>query len=239
MIVLVEILSVIISGCRTDVRQADGATTIHTLVSKYNSQYPTDFRTVLEMLLYGGCDINTRAFSTLETPLYRAIGLGKSDCAEILLAYGADPNISSPFDITALRLAYMKKLSQTCVFMLHCGINWGRECWIKSLPSVHSSEPNTVLEKCKQWRTQPSSLLNLCRIAFRKHYGKDLHRTLVRRTDMPCVIKNFFLLNDLKRHKYNSFLESFGGGSWVNSLLDEEIEYGPFKRRKNDIPDIC
>ncbi|XP_053404309.1 ankyrin-1-like [Mercenaria mercenaria] len=226
-------------GCRTDIKQAEGNCTIHTLVAKYNSQYPTDFRIVLEMLLYGGCDINTRAYNTLETPLYRAISLAKSDCAEVLLAYGADPNISSPFDITALRLAYMKKLSQAFVLMLHCGISWRRENWVKNLPLVHSSGPNSVLEKCTKWRKQPTSLLNICRIAFRKHCGKDLHRILVKRVDIPCALKNFVLLNDLKSQKYNSFLETFGGGSWVNSLLDEEIEYGPFKRRKNDIPDIC
>lgn len=191
------------------------------------------------MLLYGGCDINTRAYSTLETPLYRAVSLSKAECVEVLLTYGADPNISSPFEITALRLAYLKKLSLSCIIMLHCGINWHRENWIKSLPLIHSSGPNSVLERCAEWQKQPVSLRNLCRIAYRQHSGRDLHQTLVKRLDIPCALKNFILFNDMKKNRYNSFLESFGGGSWVNSLLDEEIEYGPFKARKNDVPDIC
>ena len=35
------------------------------------------FRPILRLLLRGGCILNWRAFSTLETPLYRSLGLEK------------------------------------------------------------------------------------------------------------------------------------------------------------------
>jgi len=166
-------------------------------VSKCDSSYPVEFERVLKLLLLSGCDVNTQAFNTLETPLYRAISFSKFTVAKVLLAYGADPNLSSPFDITALHLAVLKKVPEVVTMMLLSGINWSREHWLENLTPSQTGDSQSLIADIHKWRRCTTSLVNICRQVFRKHHTKHLYSTISNRTDIPTIVKQFILFSDV------------------------------------------
>jgi hypothetical protein len=64
------------AGCDVNLCEPYGnVTPLHLAVNIHNDI--SLFRPMLDLLLRGGCILNWRAFSTLETPLYRSLGLEK------------------------------------------------------------------------------------------------------------------------------------------------------------------
>lgn len=219
----------------------DGNCPIHTLVSKYDNSYPLNFEQVLKILLLAGCDINAQAFSTLETPLYRALSFCNSQVAETLLVYGANPNLSSPFDITALHLAFKKKMPRMVEMMLNSGIDMSRERWINHVPLSHDGESQKLITEVIKRKKEPISLVKLCRIAYRKN-RKYLFKDLSYRSDIPLSVKKYILFSDLslseKSECFNGTFYQDIAENYVGVDAESEAMQGSVTCRKNNLLDI-
>ena len=159
----------------------------------------------------------------------------------MLLSYGADPNLSSPFDMTALQFAYTNQYTQTAIMMLHCGIQWKRERWLKYLTGVQVKEPNSIIGMIQSWKSEPVKLINLCRISVRKHYREKLF-SVVDELKVPKRVKKFLLLRDLRMHEGDSAVNlDLASGldrmTWA-SCESEDIS-DVLEIRKNEDEDIC
>ncbi|KAK6172646.1 hypothetical protein SNE40_016260 [Patella caerulea] len=116
-------------GCDVNICEDFGhATPVHFAVNAINDSEL--FHKILLILLKGGCMLNWRAYSTLESPFYRAVDLQKSRIAAILLKYGSDPSLGSPFDLTALHKLCQQSNFYLINLVLHCKTNWKRETWL-------------------------------------------------------------------------------------------------------------
>ncbi|KAJ8303835.1 hypothetical protein KUTeg_018628 [Tegillarca granosa] len=135
---------------------------------------------MFKILLDGGCLLNCRAFSTLETPLYRAIDTMKTEIAELFLVHGADPNLSSPFDITALQKACIRGNTHLVKLLLHCGIQWKKERWLpqENVQSLSFSGSIQIKDLILKWRSTVPSLQYLCRIRTRYFLEENLEYKL-------------------------------------------------------------
>ncbi|WAR27874.1 ANK2-like protein [Mya arenaria] len=192
----IDCISIILKlGCDVNVSRPDRSTALHTLVSCCHGNQK--FHKILKLLLLADADIDAQAFNTLETPLYRAISLGKPDFAELLLAYGADMNLSSPFDITALHLAYIKQYYHIASMMLHCGLIWKRERWIKQISTSNCDQSKHFHDNVIAVRNKPQNLVNLCRTSFRKKTRGQLFRILSAMHMTPKPVKSYLCLSDM------------------------------------------
>ncbi|KAK7090289.1 ankyrin-1-like [Littorina saxatilis] len=188
-----EVLELLVkAGCDVNLCESMGnVTPLHVAVNMHSDIQL--FRPMLHLLLQGGCILNWRAFSTLETPLYRSLGLGKTDMSRELISHGADPNLASPFDITALQRACQKGNVGLVNLLLSCGINWKRERWMSSYDTSCRRE---VIELIHLWKDSVVSLQALCRIRVRNTIAEKLEWTLDR-VVLPQKVRNYILLRDL------------------------------------------
>lgn len=179
-------------GCDVNFCEPYGnVTPLHIAVNIHNDI--NIFRPMLHLLLEGGCILNWRAFSTLETPLYRSLSLEKHDFSQELLYHGADPNLASPFDITALQRACQKGKVSLVALMLRCGINWKRERWLKSFDLLVCGKE--IANLISEWKDDVVPLQALCRIQIRSNLSEQL-RSKVSQLPVPQKVKGFLLLHD-------------------------------------------
>lgn len=186
-------------GC--DVNVCDpyfNVTPLHVAVNVYNDYIM--FKKMFKILLDGGCLLNCRAFSTLETPLYRAIDTMKTEIAELFLVHGADPNLSSPFDITALQKACIRGNTHLVKLLLHCGIQWKKERWLpqENVQSLSFSGSIQIKDLILKWRSTVPSLQYLCRIRTRYFLEENLEYKLSNIV-IPKHLKDFILFSDLRQ----------------------------------------
>ncbi|XP_046349946.2 ankyrin-3-like [Haliotis rufescens] len=184
-------------GCDVNLCEPVGnVTPLHVAVNVH--QDFVVFSKIFCQLLEGGCILNWRAFSTLETPLYRALELDKNDIAILLLAHGADPNLASPFDITALQKSCQRQKMNIAEMLLNCGIQWKRERWLKHFNQLQGEITNDskVNDLLREWRFTTTSLQKTCRIALRHILGENL-QCKVSQLPIPEKIQDFLMLSDL------------------------------------------
>ena len=105
-------------------------TALHVAVNTYCEK--DIFEEVLKLLLQGGCDLNSRAYTSIESPIFRAVYLNKEEIAMVLLQYGADINLDCPFDVTLLQKACQKDHLNLVEAMINNTIDWTRETWLQS-----------------------------------------------------------------------------------------------------------
>lgn len=179
-------------GCDVNLCEPYGnVTPLHVAVNVHNEL--SLFRPLLDILLEGGCILNWRAFSTLETPLYRSLGLEKFDFSKELLCEGADPNLASPFDITALQRACLKRQVNLVSLILPCGIDWKRERWLKHFDLAQCGRE--IAELISEWKDHVVPLQALCRMFIRSYLGEQL-RGKVSRLPVPKKVQMFLLMQD-------------------------------------------
>lgn len=235
-------MSFTLAGCDVNVQKPDGSGLLHAVVSRSSSSDLNSSQTcdIMEVLIAAGCHLNICAFSTLETPLYRALSLQKYDLAQVLISHGANPNLSSPFDITALHLACKHQNIVTVNLLLHSGIDWKRERWIEQVSYFQSLDDAELFQSLLLWRCKPMSLLNLSRISIRRHF-KDRLLSKIHQLTVPKSVKNFLLFSDICDRTNVSSCQYFDEGknwspTWESSEAD--VAEGPFTSRKSDKEDI-
>ena len=72
-------------------------------------------------LLAQNCDVNVCSACDRVTPLYLAIHYGHSQCAQILLAHGADPRLANKDGTTCLMQAELDGDDQLAQLLLQAG----------------------------------------------------------------------------------------------------------------------
>ena len=223
-----------------NIRKTDGSGLLHAVVSRSNSSDldPSKSCDIMEVLLAAGCLLNTCAYNTLETPLYRALSLQKSKLAQFLINHGANPNISSPFDITALHLACRNQNYITVNLLLHSGIDWKRERWIEQVPYFQTYESAEIFHLLKVWRSQPMSLFNLSRITIRQHFKENLVSKIYQ-LQVPKVVKNFLLFSDICDSSTYVTSRQYFEDCKVWEPSEADVAQGPFSNRKPDREDIA
>ena len=146
-----------------------------------------------------------RAFSTLETPVYRAIDMSKTEIAELLLVHGADPNLGSPFDVTALQKACERCNPHLVNLILHCGINWRKERWLrKFVTGTNITTDSEINEALNKWRTTVATLQHMCRIRVRTSLYECLKEKL-ESLSLPTKLKEYILFSDIRSDFYDKF----------------------------------
>ncbi|KAK3602164.1 hypothetical protein CHS0354_029169 [Potamilus streckersoni] len=193
-----EVIQALVSaGCDVEKLSHNGTVSlIHLLVAKDKENDWRKFRPILQVLVLAGSNINAFSYSTLETPLYRAISLNKYDCIEALLIFGADPNKSCPFGITALQNAFRNQDPRVLELLLHCGIDWKREKWLDNLVISGNKNFQECVHLIRTWRNSPSSLQNICRIFIRRRLGSNLFAKL-QNVDLPFQLQKLLKLLDI------------------------------------------
>ena len=166
-------------------------TPLHTAVNVFYKA--EDFKPILDLLVLGGCHINSRAYSTLETPLYRAVDTSKNEIAELLLQCGANPNIASPFDMTVLYKACQKGNAHLVHLLLSSGIDWSNEKWLEKHRPITLSIKMELYRTIQEFRCQVPTLLNSCR-SFIRDCLSDCIATKVDDLLLPNRLKAFILL---------------------------------------------
>ena len=173
----------------------------------------TQFREVIEILLEGGCDLDFRAYTSLESPLYRAVQLNKTDLIKVLIQCGADINIPCPFDVTVLYKACERRNLEVVTLLLHAGIDWRNETWLdidihhcginqKLLHDFETQVPRILLKVphylnlIHNFRYNPQKLSHICRLLIRRTLGKKLHVN-IQYLPLPTKLIDFLRLKVL------------------------------------------
>lgn len=183
-------------------------TALHVAVNTYNDVEM--FEQVLDLLEQGGCMLNSRAFTSLESPLYRAVSQGKEDIALVLLRHGADVNLDCPFDVTILQKACQKNQLDLVEAILHTDICWQREGWLKLDKYTSGYADLTLLEdyeenipmalhnkeqlyfKILEMQHNPMTLARCCRRVLRH----NLHGNMLSKLSTLCLpprLKDFIM----------------------------------------------
>ena len=219
-----------------NIQKPDGSGLLHAVVSRCNTSCNTC--DILELLIAAGCQLNTCAYNTLETPLYRALSLKKSAFAQVLISHGANPNISSPFDVTALHLACKNLDFVTINLLLHSGINWKRERWIEQVSYFQTQEDIEIFKLLKLWRCEPMSLVNLSRITLRQYF-KDKLVSKIGCLKVPRTVKNFLLFSSVcgQTTDVNSRQYFDKGRKWPD-VGEPDVADGPHPDRKSEREDV-
>jgi ankyrin repeat protein len=187
----------------------DNATALHIAVhvtSERETVWP-----ILELLIKGGVDLNAKAFPLDETPLHRALEIGKAEVALLLLQCGADPNIECPHDITVLQKACRKEFLEIVDVVIHSGLDWEKEKWLYI--DIHNSGINKDLlveyEEgdipmalihnidlffyIMEVKNSVMSLARLSRLAIRRAMGSRVSEG-VEQVPLPPKLKDFLML---------------------------------------------
>ncbi len=198
-----------ISGC--DVNVCDtyaNVTALHVAVNTYTDE--TFFQQLLGPLLQGGCWLDSRAFTSLETPLYRAIDQNKVGIALVLLQNGASSNVECPYEITMLHKACQRKQYDIIHTLLYSDVDWTRETWLdddkytcginlKLLDGYKENIPMVLHDKLdlffmiQEMRHNPVSLIRCCRLIVRQ----ALHHQLflkIKKMNLPKKLEDFLML---------------------------------------------
>lgn len=171
------------------------------------------FSQILKILIRGGCMLDSCAFVSMETPLFRALNLEKVQFAVMLLQHGSNPNTECPFDQTVLQKACEKKWKGLVDLLLHCELNWAHEAWLDT--DIHMSGINPKLLKgyirnvptallsdvdlyfrILEARCNPPRLMDICRCAIRKYLDCKLYLKLSA-TELPPRLQDFCMLKIL------------------------------------------
>ncbi|KAK2161285.1 hypothetical protein LSH36_119g07020 [Paralvinella palmiformis] len=199
-------------GCDVNACDSRGlVTALHTAVNSCTDEGV--FSDILSTLIKGGCVLDSCAFVSMETPLFRALNLEKVHFAIILLQHGSDPNTECPFDQTILQKACEKKWKNLIDLLLHCRLKWTHESWLDT--DIHMSGINPKLLKgyarnvpaallsdadlyfrILEARCNPPRLIDMCRWSIRKLLGNKLCLKLSQ-TQLPIRLKDFCMLRIL------------------------------------------
>lgn len=164
-----------------------------------------EFVEIFQTLLSQNCDLNYQGIGTMETPLYRAINMDKTEIAELLLIAGADPNLSNPFGVSCLRKSMQKNNSRITEILLLCGLYKKKEmCNINKQYSFDREINEEVDLAYLLQKTNPNTLQQCCRDVIRRSFTVNLSIGL-QRLDIPRSIKKYILLSDVSQ--YYKFLD--------------------------------
>lgn len=198
-------VSFVVAGYDVNARkQYNNLTPLHIAVTVYDDFL--DFVEVFKVFLTENCSLNYQCFGTMETPLYRAINMDKTEIAELLLISGADPNLSHPFGVSCLQKAVQKNNTRLTRILLHCGVNQEKEVNAMKRLSALIHEMNDVIDLTGLfWKTQPKTLQESCRHIIRKSLTVYVYVAL-QRLHIPKYIKDYLLLCDIS--EYYKFIEN-------------------------------
>ncbi|XP_061180482.1 poly [ADP-ribose] polymerase tankyrase-1-like [Saccostrea echinata] len=183
-------------------KQYSGLTPLHIAVTVFDNF--EDFLEVFKAFLAKNCNLNYQCFGTLETPLYRAIVLGKTEIAELLLISGADPNLSNPFGVSCLQKAVQKNNTRLTEVLLHCGVNKKKEISIMKRQSSLIRQMDNLIDLTDLFtETQPKTLQACCRDVIRRCFTVNLY-TALQKLNLPKYIKDYMLFCDVS--EYYKFL---------------------------------
>ena len=223
-------------GCGVNIQKPDGSGLLHAVVSRNNTSCNTC--DIMELLIAAGCRLNTCAYNTLETPLYRALSLKKAAFAQVLISHGANPNLSSPFDVTALHLACRNRDFVSINLLLHSGINWKRERWIEQVSYFQTQEDVEIFQLLKSWRREPMSLVNLSRNTIRQNLKNKLV-SKIGQLKVPTSVKNFLLFSGVCRQTTDVCSRQYfdKGRNWPD-IGEPDVADGPHPDRKSEREDV-
>eukprot|EP00800_Vazella_pourtalesii_P017761 TRINITY_DN5543_c0_g3_i10.p1 TRINITY_DN5543_c0_g3~~TRINITY_DN5543_c0_g3_i10.p1 ORF type:complete len:309 (-),score=26.86 TRINITY_DN5543_c0_g3_i10:87-1013(-) len=174
---------------------------------------------ILHEILRHGSEVNTRD-SWGCTPLMIAINSKSTECAELLLHYGADTELRDYYyESTSLQIAIHSKVYDVICLLLDYGADTNAtETLTFATPLVQAAElgvmplvrllleygarpsllaryadRSQVAELIEEY-SQPRALLSLCRIVLRRKYKSDLPRIakLLSKRMGECLMYQFF-----------------------------------------------
>ena len=202
-------MSSLISGCDVNVcHSAGNVTPLHLAVGTQHEA--EDFAPILELLIEGGCDLDSRAYMSLETPLYRALDQNKVAIALLLLQHGASPNVDCPYDVTVLNKCCQRDLYEVIDVLLHTDIDWSRERWLYVdkntcginpvlLKDYDDDVPMSLhgkldlLVAIETMRGNPATLMRACRRVLRNSLSHGIHGKL-KQLNLPVRLTDFIML---------------------------------------------
>lgn len=156
-----------------------------------------EFVEMFQAFLTQNCNLNYQCIGTMETALYRAINMDKTEIAELLLIAGADPNLSNPFGVSCLQKSMQRNNPRLTKVLLHCGLNKKKELSVMHKRNSVICEFNKILDLTDFFRkTQPSTLQECCRDVIRHSFTVNLC-TGLRTLAIPKSIKKYILLSDI------------------------------------------
>ncbi|KAK3095581.1 hypothetical protein FSP39_016307 [Pinctada imbricata] len=129
--------------------------------------------------------------------------MNKTNIAEMLLVHGADPNLGCPFDVTALQKACERCNPHLVNMILHCGVNWKKERWLKKFVTGTNITCNSEInEHLYYWRTNVMDLQHLTRLAIRRILYENLAEKL-NCLHIPQKLKGYILLSDIRTDNFD------------------------------------
>jgi hypothetical protein len=148
------------------------------------------FMRLLRCLICQGVDLDAEALAAGDTPLCRALLLGRGKAASALIRRGARVNMHVPIAGDVVRWAYQKtgcfNLLQTLVLAGHTRVN----------PSSVPRQDNDVVSWLKYISTNPLSLRELSRLVVRQSMGQQVYQ-LIEKCNLPKPIKSYVRMQDI------------------------------------------
>lgn len=165
-----------------------GSTAIYDAVEFMTDTDLNEFQSTIELLVIRGADLDMQ--SNWETPLYRAIIMGKKEIARALLCYGANVNFCDPrMIVDNICIARKHNDFDIAKMLVFAGYD------LKSKTDIRKSnkplgEIKTVYDWLVYTKYNPLSLMNLCRIRIRNDLGRKVHFK-INHLGLPKRLVNF------------------------------------------------
>lgn len=215
--------AIFVEGCSTNLCESPaGVTPLFAAVTSYSD--PAAFEELLLLLTEGDCSLDLESMSTStststtvahETPIYRALDLGKADIAEVLLTHGADPYLECPYDTTIMCKACQRRMMSFVELMMSTSYKWRQERWLttdfnptciasrnlgrfaftdlpKGIPMIFWNNValyNRILEVL----LTPFSLQQWCRVVIRTSIGNRRMFHRIEQLQLPKRLMDFLM----------------------------------------------
>lgn len=162
----------------------------HSVLHEAVSHDFATFLRLLRCLVAQGVDLDSEALAAGDTPLCRALLLGRGRAAAALIRRGARVNMHVPIAGDVVRWAYQKtgsfSLLQTLVLAGHTRVN----------PLSVPKQDNDVVSWLKHVSSNPLSLRELSRLIVRQTMGQQVYQ-LIEKCVLPKPIKCYVRMQDI------------------------------------------
>ncbi|XP_064454879.1 serine/threonine-protein phosphatase 6 regulatory ankyrin repeat subunit B-like [Ornithodoros turicata] len=177
-----------------------GLSLLHEVVLELQEENLSMFRTILNVLLSYGCEMNCESFTKGDTPLFRALLTNKVLFAEELIREGSDVNSGNVYscDIDNMWLAKRSKNLSLVQMIFYAGYDMQRTPLSCTVPERLAGSLQS--DNIERWlafvKRNPMSLCSFCRIVLRRHLKQNLSAK-ISFLDVPVRVRDFLLLKDI------------------------------------------